>query len=384
MHAERPPAAIAALRRWAIDSALPLWATAGFDRIHRRFEERLTIDGRAIVDVPVRLMVQARQIYVYGLAARAGWHGEAAALVETAFGTMVREYYRADRRDGWVFSLHRDGTVADGKRDLYAHAFVLLSVASYVEATGQRGALDLANETLAFIDSAMRAGNGGGYVEALPPSGELRRQNPHMHLFEALLALWRVTHDGKYLFRAEEIFALFRDRFFRARDGVLIEYFDSALRPLGDERGDIVEPGHHYEWVWLLRQFEAATGREVQGFVDALYSHADRYGFAPSGLIVDELLADGTVKTASHRVWPVTEAIKANAVEGGKGRPGAERRAVALIQLLFARFLTATAAGGWIDRRDQGGAPATDFMPASTLYHVICALDVLLTTSSKG
>ncbi len=88
--------------------------------------------------------------------------------------------------------------------------------------------------------------------------------------------------------------------------------------------GAIVEPGHHYEWIWLLRRFERETGRPVARFVDALYGHATEHGFDAEGLIVDELLADGSCRSPSRRLWPITEAIKANVVEGRLGRPGAE------------------------------------------------------------
>ena len=40
-------------------------------------------------------------------------------------------------------------------------------------------------------------------------------------------------------------------------------------------------------------------------------------------------------------------------------------------------LLTREPGGGWIDRLDKDGDPATDFMPASTLYHILCALDEL-------
>jgi len=53
------------LRTWAVDDALPLWATAGFDGSNGRFEERLAFAGDPLPSVPIRLMVQARQIYVY-------------------------------------------------------------------------------------------------------------------------------------------------------------------------------------------------------------------------------------------------------------------------------------------------------------------------------
>jgi mannose-6-phosphate isomerase len=50
---------------------------------------------------------------------------------------------------------------------------------------------------------------------------------------------------------------------------------------------------------------------------------------------------------------------------------------LALANVLIDRFLTLEPAGGWIDRLDEHGQCATDFMPASTLYHVMCAIDEL-------
>jgi mannose/cellobiose epimerase-like protein (N-acyl-D-glucosamine 2-epimerase family) len=376
MAARLKPAA-AALLGWATDAALPLWATAGFDLEHGRFEERLTLGAKRLPDVPVRLLSQARQIYAYALAARRGWYGGAVALVEQAYASMVRDFHGRDGRDGWIFSIRRDGAVADPRRDFYAHTFVLLAIASYVQATGKRQALALADETLGFVDRHLRAADGEGFLEGLPLSDGPRRQNPHMHMFEGLLSLWECSEDARYLTRAGELFDLFAARFFRADPGILGEYFTAGLEPAEGIAGSIVEPGHHYEWVWLLRRFGQITGRSVQPYVDALYDFADRYGFDGAGLIVDELLVDGSHHAPSRRIWPVAEAVKANLVEARMGRPRSEGKAASLAALLRDRFLISDPSGGWHDRLDGRGACLSKFMPASTLYHIVCAIDEL-------
>jgi mannose/cellobiose epimerase-like protein (N-acyl-D-glucosamine 2-epimerase family) len=361
------------LREWAIEHALPLWANAGFDRRHGRFEERLSLSGEPILDVPQRLMVQARQIYSYGLAARRGWCGGAQELVELAYASMVRDFYRRDGRDGWVFSIDREGNVVDATRDLYAHAFVLLGVASYVKAGGGRNALAVADETLAFVESHLRSKH-GGYFDAAPRPDALRRQNPHMHMLEGLLSLWACSGERRYLVQAEKIVELFATYFFRPDPGVLGEYFDDFLQPAAGRTGDIVEPGHHYEWVWLLRWFEQETGRDMQLYANALYRHADVYGYDQDGLVVDEILRDGRPHKRSRRAWPITEALKGNLAEAIRARPQAAEKVAALADRLHSRFLTREPAGGWIDRLDERGRPAIDFVPASTLYHILCAL----------
>src|SRR4029077_19961559 len=103
--------------------------------------------------------------------------------------------------------------------------------------------------------------------------------------------------------------------------------------------------GHHYEWIWLLRRFERASGRSVQPFADALYWHANTYGFDCDGLIVDEVLADGSHQTRTRRAWPITEAIKANVAEAKLAREGAEGKAAVLAEVLLQRFLVSNPAG---------------------------------------
>lgn len=329
--------------------------------------------GEPIDDVPIRLTVQARQVYSYAVAASRGWFDGAENLVRTGFASMVRDYYRREGRDGWAFTIGTDGAIVDGTRDLYAQAFVLLAAAWHVRATGERSALLVVDETLDFFDREMKAPRAGGFLEALPVRDVPRRQNPHMHMFEGLLSLWAATGMRRYLDRAAAIFELFRVHFFLPESGVLGEYFDAELRSAKGDSGRVVEPGHHYEWIWLLRWFERESGHQVQSWVDALYAHADRHGFDAEGLIVDEVGSDGRALLPSHRTWPVTEAIKANLVEAEAGRPGAAEKAATLTEALLDRFLAPAVRGGWIDRLDEQGRPAADFMPASTLYHVICA-----------
>ncbi len=328
-------------------------------------------------------MVQARQIYAFAVSARHGWHPRAHDLAESAFVSMVRDFHRTGGTDGWAFSIDRFGAVVDGTRDLYAHAFVLLAIAFHAELTGDMGGLALADETLDHLDRNMRSAV-GGYCESLPATSSLRRQNPHMHLFEALLALWRVSSEERYLERARQLFELFRAHFFQPQHGVVGEYYDEDLKPTADSAGQIVEPGHHYEWIWLLRKFEAACGDDMQLYVDALYAHANRHGYDADGLVVDELMADGRLHTPSRRIWPITEAIKANAIEAARGRDGAAAKVKSLVGLLRDRFLAQPPAGGWIDRLDARGRAAAEFMPASTLYHLVGALDVLEAVSSEA
>lgn len=363
---------------------MPLWSGAGFYSDQGLFAEQLSFSLQPIVEMPVRLTVQARQIFVYGLAARRRWLKGAMPIVEQAYATMRRDYFRRSDDGGWAFTVFRDGSVANGTRDFYAQAFALLGTASYVQATGDRSALALAEETLSFLDSRMAAA-AGGYIEAFPAIAGFRRQNPHMHLFEALLVLWECSGDSTFLNRVDRVFELFASRLFQTRDGILPEYFDDDLRRAQGPDGLIVEPGHHFEWVWLLRRYQRARpAAEVEGMIDALYRHADANGFDAAGLVMDEVLADGSPRKRTHRLWPMTEAIRCYCIESRHLRPQASAKAVAVAEKLWSSFLERVPPGTWMDRLDDQGRPASDTIPASSLYHLVGMIEELLETAADA
>ena len=249
---------------------------------------------------------------------------------------MVRDFRGRDGQDGWIFSIRRDGAVADPRRDFYAHTFVLLAIASYVEATGKQQALALADETLAFVDRHLRAAaRRAASSKACRSADGLRRQNPHMHMFEGLLSLWECSREARYLTRAGELFDLFAVALLPCR---VPAFWASTSRPpcslpraspAASSSPAIITSGSGCSGA-----SEQITGRPVQPYVDALYDFADRHGFDGAGLIVDELLVDGSHHAPSRRIWPVAEAVKANLVEARLGRPGAADKAASLAALL--------------------------------------------------
>lgn len=358
------------LKAWLIGEALPTWGGAGFDAAQATFVERLDFGGAPLSDAPRRAMVQARQVYVFAHAVLAGWRPQDQPLALAAADTLIERYHAADGAPGWIFAVDAGGRPHDARRDLYAYAFVLFGLAWAWRLAPRRRYLEAAQATLADLDARFAA-RSGGYHSALPAApGELH-QNPHMHLFEALLAWFEATGEPDFLARANRL----RDLLIRfvQPSGILCERFDGNWRPLAGEAGRICEPGHHCEWAWLLAQHARLAGAPPDPLGAALAAHAMRHGVGADDLLIDELRDDGRIVRASRRVWPQTEAVKALAVAFEAGDAAAGMRAARLIARLFDVFLDRPARGGWIDHVDAAGAPLVSFMPASTLYHVMLA-----------
>jgi mannose/cellobiose epimerase-like protein (N-acyl-D-glucosamine 2-epimerase family) len=365
--------ALAPLLAWTKDTALPFWGTVGVDTARGGFHERLDLTGKPVLEVPKRLMVQGRQLYVYSNAALLGWYPDGRKLADRCVEYMVGKFFQADGKPGWIFSLAPDGGMGNPMRDGYAHAFALLGLSWYFRLTGDTQVIPVIDATIATLDNVFAAKH-GGYLDAVPPPDAIRRQNPHMHLFEAFIALTQATGGAQYLAHATKIFELFASRFFQPSSGALCEYMDEELKPLPNTKGRICEPGHHYEWIWLLRHYQRVSGQDVAPYCAALYKHADTQGWDRGGFIIDELDFSGSVITNSRRSWPHTEGAKANIVEGEVGRPGCDEKGAQCLTRLMDSFLGRPIEAGWIDRVSPDGEPIVEFMPASTLYHVFGAV----------
>jgi len=375
---------LAPLLAWTKETALPFWGAVGVDAARGGFHERLDLKGKPVLDVPKRLMVQGRQLFVYSSAALSGWYPDGRTLADRCVEYMLGKFYRADGKPGWIYSRAPDGGIGNPMRDGYAHAFALLGLSWYHRLTGDNQVIPVIDATIAYLDDAFAAKR-GGYLDAVPPPDAIRRQNPHMHLFEAFIALTQATGNERYLAHATKIFELFAERFFQPSSGTLCEYLSDELVPLPGAKGRICEPGHHYEWIWVLRHYQRLSGRDVGPYCAALYQHADRHGWDKGGFIVDELDFSGTVVTNSRRSWPHTEGAKANIVEGEAGRAGCDERGAQCLTRLTDTFLGRPFPGGWIDRVSADGAPIAEFVPASTLYHVFGAVtEAVRVTSSNA
>jgi len=137
-----------------------------------------------------------------------------------------------------------------------------------------------------------------------------------------------------------------------------------------------VEPGHHYEWSWLLTNYLAVRDRAgLAGQARALFATARAFGHhRATGAAADTMAADGTQISARARCWPQTEALKAAIVFEKAGVESAADLRRQMIDVLFDHYLAGPVPGGWIDVIDSEGAPVSTDMPASTFYHVFCAL----------
>jgi mannose/cellobiose epimerase-like protein (N-acyl-D-glucosamine 2-epimerase family) len=253
----RHPQAIDRYLRWLRDQALPVWSDRGFDRRGGYFQERLDWQGRPL-DCPRRSMVQARQIYVFAEAGSLGWFDAGLELAEQAMHSLVRDY--ATEAHGRIAIRYASAGPLSGMNDSYGHAFVLLAAATLYRAAPSQSLVKLADGVLAHIEDCLVDRQFGGLFDTFPVQGQDKRQNPVMHLVEALLALDLAMPGRGYLERAVTHVRLVKRHLLCPETGAICEYFarNWSIHPDPSKAG-LVEPGHLFEWIWLLDQLEQRT-----------------------------------------------------------------------------------------------------------------------------
>ncbi|MEM7442466.1 MAG: AGE family epimerase/isomerase [Pseudomonadota bacterium] len=364
--------AIPPLRSWTTDILLPFWASKGFDEKRGCFVEQLALDGTPNDPGFTRFRVQARQTYVFAHAHILGAGDYALPRALDGFAFLKRCWSEKD--GGFPMRLTLDAEIVDPTIDLYDHAFAILALAWMHRATGEQEPLDWAERVLSLITERM-AHPAGGFVEQLPvDSSKPRRQNPHMHLLEAFLAAHAATRDARWLAQAENMVGLLIDHFLDDQ-GTLAEFFDDEWRLKQGHEGQIREPGHQFEWVWLLNRYRAQGGaRDVDEIADRLMTFGVRHGIDTSeGQVLaafNEIAPDGQIIDGSKRFWPQTEAIRAFAVMHEQAEDeGAAEMVRTLLAMLFQHYLSAED-GILRDGLSRDGTACDPFSPSSSLYHL--------------
>ncbi|HEY1898654.1 MAG TPA: AGE family epimerase/isomerase [Steroidobacteraceae bacterium] len=358
------------LVHWLIDDAYPLWATDGFDSLHRTFNERL-VPGAAVPDEPRRARVQTRQVYAYSRAGNLGWRGDARNLVVAGLTFFLRHYLRDD---GLFHTLvGPDGTVRDDRAVLYDQAFALLALASCQEVLGAAEHIISQGEQLRSRLMERMHRPGGGFDSGIPDRIPLL-SNPHMHLFEAAQAWLAVSVDPVWGALADEICGIALKHFIDPRTGALPELFDENWQPLPQSTpGQAIEPGHQFEWAWLLLCQEDSLGSPTRKAAQRLFEIGENHGVR-GGVAVNALSMDLRVMDPAARLWPQTERLKAACRLGAL--TGEERywnSALGAAQSLW-RFLDHGSNGLWYDKLDREGKFVVEPAPASSFYHIICAI----------
>lgn len=361
------------LKTWAAEAAYPLWWTVGADHTKGGFFEKLDMDGQP-VDGARRGRVLPRQIFSFSLAGELGWTGPWRQAVEHGLAFYLSTYRRPDGL--FQALIGPSGESLDDTATLYDQAFAMFAAAAVARVAPDKAEAmqRLALEVRTTLEATRKHPQGGFYLTA-PPTAPLG-SNEHMHLLEACLAWTEMGGDPSWRALADEIGDLALSKFIHAESGQIREFFDLDWSPAPGLDGRICEPGHQFEWGWLLLRWGKLASRQ-DAIVAALrmIDAGETHGIdGARGAAINALLDDFSPHDNGARLWPQTERIKAAVLAAGlTGEPKYWAMAAAGAEGLLT-YLRTPVPGLWRDKYQPDETFVEEPAPASSFYHIALAI----------
>jgi mannose/cellobiose epimerase-like protein (N-acyl-D-glucosamine 2-epimerase family) len=341
-----------------MDVIVPLWQGPGWNAEMALPYEALDAQHQPLPPQRYRAMACARQLFLFSSFIGAPQVADAQLRAAALFRSLQQHFHDAEH-GGWFYSIDPQGAPLDRRKDLYTHAFIIFACAHYWAKVREPLVESVLNAALHVV--AERFADGDGLYESVLDEdwsslGAGPLQNPLMHLAEAFLATLEVREDAQTLAALDALAEAMQRRFVDIEHGVMLE------KPL-DAVDNWSEPGHQFEWFYLLESSEHLRGTPLHRSLTTAFAHAEEQGVdQATGAVVAMQEVDGSVKDGTQRIWAQAEYLRALTL-----RPDSEALLARQLNALQQRFLHPA---GWNECLDSQGQVSRSDMPSTTPYHL--------------
>lgn len=245
------------------------WAENAIDRVNGGFVGETDIHGVAKPRANKGGILHARILWFFSEIAGFTGNEKYRRLADVAYDYLTthfwdKEYY------GIYWEIDCHGSVVDSKKHVYAQSFAIYAFCAYRRLTGSDDALAKAVELYRQIETSAYDPDSSGYREAFNRTWEEisnsalsdaepdfpRTMNTHLHLFEAITALYTVFPDKGVQFSLRRLLGCFTGYFVSPGNFHLRMYFDNAWQ----DQSTSYSYGHDIECSWLLWESAEAIG----------------------------------------------------------------------------------------------------------------------------
>jgi mannobiose 2-epimerase len=261
------------------------------------------------------LVSQSRQIFV--MAQGYELTREASYLEALRKGAdFLLERFRDLDQGLFFYSMTPEGKILDEGKNTYGLAFVIFALSHAGRVTGDDKYKKAALATWGEMNSHLRDETGffkpktdRGYAKVIGQN----TQNPMMHLFEALLALYDATQSAEILRDAEDLANRIFTRLYQEREGRLPEIYDAEWWPAAATQQGRIELGHQFEWAFLLSHgVEKGMPARYLGIAERLLDYGMKVGYdSEEGGILSRAGDNGKAIRGPKGWWEQCEALRA-------------------------------------------------------------------------
>lgn len=235
----------------------------------------------------------------------------------------IAENFVDEEQGGAYWSLNVNGSIHDGRKQIYGIAFCIYGLAEYYKITNDKKALQLAIQFYEVIEKYSFDKKDNGYWEAFTrnwqpiddvrlsdkDSNETKTMNTHLHVVEAYANLYAIWPEEKLKKQIINLLEIFNTHFINKNNHHLNLFFDDAW----NLKSTLQSYGHDIEAAWLLQQC-AEIINDKESIVKFRHlalpiSQATNEGMdKDGGLWYEYEVADNEMIYEKHS-WPQAEAM---------------------------------------------------------------------------
>lgn len=276
---------------------LDFWLTRSIDGGNGGYRIRFGPNGEDMGDGPKALVTQARNIWLFARAARAG-HGDRKKLLAAAdhgYKFLITKMWNP-KQGGFAWSVDASGNVkTQPKIHMYGQSFALYAISEYAMASGRKDVLDFAVKFFNLLEAKSHDNQYGGYIEFFnedwgPGEGpnymsapnSYKLMNTHLHLMEAMTTFYRASKLPLARTRLIELMSIESNAVVRKSITACTDQYRRDWTPVLDGTAARVSYGHDLENIWLLADAADAAGLPVAPYVDLFrenFAYSTKYGW---------------------------------------------------------------------------------------------------------
>jgi len=305
-----------------VENILPFWSGKMIDTQNGGFYGRMDVNNRLYEEAEKGGILNARILWTFSSAFRVLKDSSYLNTATYSFKYILDKFI--DWENGGTYrSVTAKGLPSDTRKQTYSQAFFIYALSEYYLATGDKDALEEAENIFYCLEKYCFDVENNGYFEVYSrdwkKSDDLligeksiddqKTMNTHLHLLEAYTNLYRAWPDKIVSGRLKNIISLFLEKIIDAETGHLIVFMDERWVP----NSAVHSYGHDIEASWLLQEAAevlgdkriiSKVGKKVIPIVIAAME-----GLQPDGSIVSEKDVENGHVNTNRDWWPQAETV---------------------------------------------------------------------------
>lgn len=293
-----PESYIAGFEQTLNENILGFWYPRAIDQVNGGYKMNFGPTGEDLGAGPKTLVTQARTVWFFARAARAGYGDRKQLLAAADHGyRFLTQKMWNPRHGGFAWETDAAGTPTRPKIHMYGQSFALYALSEYALASGRKDVLAFAIKVFDQWEKTAHDKIHGGYLEffnedwspAAPNersymSGDstVKLMNTHLHLMEALTTFYRASKLPLARERLLELMAIESNAVVRKGVTVCTDQYQRDWTPILTGAGGRASYGHDLENIWLLVDAADAAGVPVGPYLDLFrenFAYSMKYGW---------------------------------------------------------------------------------------------------------